>query len=357
MNKSFQLLFLCFRFLFVSSDDSPSLEKPKYDLEEEAKVRARFEQELGLLTAYPQQPSSVQLFQQDNLEKLKRELPPDEYGPCTKHISPAFMRRFRRDRDLWNLAGERYAELSEEERDVYIAKEADLKESFYRRLEDQREAIELFRQELDRMGESHQPQPPSADEEVAPFERYPDHEFAIEESQLYFNWNFASFLLMEHILHNRMTSSMLRKTVGQSNLQAGTTIPLFVDGDWRGWDHVLSCSAKGNEAKWHLTGYYKVHPPNDEFIPDDPIEEDSMGAIPFNLTSIRRYLQNIRDDLAGAQWTNTLRRRKDSKTQMRNNQNQAIGMLRVAANSSTQVENPRSFYKTLRWMTLWFCPS
>ena len=179
---------------------------------------------------------------------------------------------------------QRWEGLGEDKRNGYQERLRQMKESAEERQQAHLASKERFYNELVEMASQSTKKAADADAqgdtataESSSF-RIPDHEFAIQESRLVFNWALSSTIMLDKIIH----SSVFDKAIRESNLPPGSTIPHFVDSEWMGWEHVVAtCRAKPSgqpsEALWTKTGYYKVYP-DDTFEPDDPIEMENYAA-------------------------------------------------------------------------------
>ena len=146
--------------------------------------------------------------------------------------------------------------------------------------------------------------------------RYPDHEFAIKQSYIVFNWSIANFFLF-FLEESSETGAKVvpQAMIAESNIPG--KIPVFVDSWWHGLN--LGCPKRRKafedmpeeeqELKWTETAYYKVYPPDDVYTEgnDDGYTEAyaSWGhSLRFNRTSVRQFLQLVWEDIQGGkQWT------------------------------------------------------
>lgn len=225
--------------------------------------------------------------------------------------------------------------LSEEERNEYATRLNALKADTETKFQAHRQAKKAFRQQLKDLVNlttvnnsivvnRHAGADTTTTCEQSSFppqtRRYPDHEFAITKSRIFINWVLANCLLL-FIDHGSLPRAMVTET----NIPG--VIPHFVDSSWMGHDLVYaSCPAlkkkkvdslpkDERELKWVATGYYKVYPPDDEYIVESTTTSNKNifghHSLPFRRSSIRQYFQLIRDDVAldatwsSQQWTKT----------------------------------------------------
>ena len=69
--------------------------------------------------------------------------------------------------------------------------------------------------------------------------RYPDHEFAINESKILINWPLVNCFLL--CLDGSSSDRIAESLIAETNIPG--VIPHFVDSDWMGWDFVVDYSA------------------------------------------------------------------------------------------------------------------
>ena len=225
---------------------------------------------------------------------------------------------FNNEIDQWNdkvdeeLQRRWDIELSEDEKEMY-SKELQSQQNAW---QDYEETKERFQKELQTIIansiKKHQIVNPMQSKKIR---RYPDHEFAIEQSYMLFHWSLAnSFLMILESSNNDVPNAL----IVESNIPG--KIPVFVDSSWQhGLDDLLSCPKKRKtfeeipeeeqEFKWVETSYYKVYPPDDVYIEDDADGFTEAYAswghsLQFNRTSVRRFLQLTWTDIQhGQQWT------------------------------------------------------
>uniref|UniRef100_A0A7S4K1G1 Uncharacterized protein n=2 Tax=Odontella aurita TaxID=265563 RepID=A0A7S4K1G1_9STRA len=265
---------------------------------------------------------------QNQLNKLGKllqrgELTKEEHTKRSEPLSKSYheiLEIFNQAKDSWEErvhqeVKRRWDRLAQEQRQPYVL-HAEYKSQ---QMTEQMAEQEYFAQELKDLialttSKNRMIHPTSTTSEPKPTVRYPDHEFAIQESYIVFNWALANCFLMA------LDDSIPLPEIMVSETNIPATIPTFVDSHWAGWDtvhHVCpkakkarfdSLSKSDQELKWLETGYYKVYPPNDKYIEDD---EDgftekyaSFGhSLPFRRSSIRRYIQLVQNDLSESQWT------------------------------------------------------
>lgn len=138
--------------------------------------------------------------------------------------------------------------------------------------------------------------------------RYPDHEFAINESRITINWALANCLIM---CHSDLEMSFQRAWVAESNIHG--KIPRFVDSTLVDWDAVYESHPKRRkkqkieedaverERKWCSIGYYKIYPPNDQY--EGGNWNDLFGrSLQFSRDSVKRFLDAVKADLKEVNW-------------------------------------------------------